>query len=85
MKSNHVEKLQLREVGEAPRARTAGGRVVHDVRGNARWDWAVATGVLATKTFAELMNTLDVPVLAINDDADMGVASDPYNSCGRRA
>lgn len=85
MKSNHVEKLQLREAGEQPRERTAGGRVIHDVRGNARWDWAVATGVLATKTFAELMNTLDVPALAINDDLDMGVASDPYNSCGRRA
>ncbi|MDE2136707.1 MAG: hypothetical protein KGJ68_04675 [Gammaproteobacteria bacterium] len=87
MKTNHVEKLQLREVSEQPEARTAGGRVIHDVRGNARWDWAVATAVLATKTFAELINTLDVPALAIhdNDDLDTGNARDPYNSCGRRA
>jgi hypothetical protein len=85
MKTNHVEMLRLCEVGEQPKPLAPGGRVIHDVRGNARWDWAVATGVLATKTFAELINTLDVPALALDGDLDMGWASDPYNSCGRRA
>jgi hypothetical protein len=31
------------------------------------------------------MNTLDVPALALDGDVEMGRASDPYNSCGRRA
>lgn len=88
MKTNQVETLRLCEVGEQPAAHVSGtaGRVIHDVRGNARWDWAVATGVLATKTVAELMNTLDVPALAIDGECEVAaVAGDPYNRCGRRA
>lgn len=85
MKTNHVETLRLCEIGEQPAAHPIGGRVIHDVRGNARWDWAVSTGVLAKKTIAELMRTLDVPALALDGDVEAGRASDPYNSCGRRA
>jgi hypothetical protein len=84
MKTNQVETLRLCEVGEQPLARATGGRVTHDVRGNARWDWAVSTGVLATKTVAELMNTLDVPSLAVEAEL-AGPTGDPYNRCGRRA
>ena len=84
MKTNTVEALRLSEIGEA--GRTIGGRVIHDVRGNAKWDWAVSTAVLAKKSVAELMNTLDVPALTV----DGGLATeertgDPYNRCGRRA
>jgi hypothetical protein len=75
MKTNQVETLQLREVGEQPTARAPSGRVIHDVRGNARWDWAVSTVVLAKKTVAELIHTLDVPA----------PTGEPYNRCGRRA
>jgi len=86
MKTNTVEALRLSEVGEHHVGRAAGGRVIHDVRGNAKWDWAVSTAVLAKKSVAELMNTLDVPALTV----DGGLASeertgDPYNRCGRRA
>lgn len=84
MKTNQVETLRLCEVGEQPVGHAPGGRVIHDVRGNARWDWAVSTGVLATKTVAELMNTLDVPALAIEGEL-AAPAGDPYNRCGRRA
>lgn len=86
MKTNQIETLRLCEVGEQPLAHAPGGRVVHDVRGNARWDWAVSTGVLAKKTVAELMNTLGVPALAIEGELDLaGPTCDPYNRCGRRA
>jgi len=86
MKTNQIETLRLCEVGEPLLARAPGGRVTHDVRGNARWDWAVSTGVLATKTVAELMNTLSVPSLAIESELELaGPAGDPYNRCGRRA
>ena len=84
MKTNQVEQLRLCEVGEQPAVRVAGGRVIHDVRGNARWDWAVSTGVLARKTVAELINTLDVPALAVEGEL-VAPAGDPYNRCGRRA
>lgn len=86
MKTNQAETLQLRESGEQPAVRTPGGRVIHDLRGNARWDWAVSTGVLASKTVAELLNTLGVPALAIDRELELAVpAGDPYNRCGRRA
>ena len=86
MKTNQIETLRLCEVGEQHMVRSAGGRVTHDVRGNAKWDWAVSTAVLAKKSVAELMNTLDVPALTV----DGGLATeertgDPYNRCGRRA
>ncbi len=84
MKTNHVETLRLCEVGEQPMVRAPGGRVVHDLRGNARWDWAVTTAVLAKKTIADLISTLDIPALTI-DEVDASKANDPYNSCGRRA
>jgi hypothetical protein len=35
------------------------GKVVHDLRGNAVWDWAIETDVLATKTTADLLSTLN--------------------------
>lgn len=87
MKRNIVEALRLSEVGEHHVGPIPGGRVIHDVRGNAKWDWAVSTAVLAKKSVAELMTTLDVPALRI--DGELGVAEeragDPYNRCGRRA
>lgn len=57
-----------------------GGRVVHDARGRAMWDWAIATGVLAGKNAGALLQMLDNPELAIAGEAfprDWG--GDPYN------
>ena len=84
MNANKVEALRLM-VGEHHVGRTPGGRVIHDVRGNAKWDWAVATGVLAKKTVAELINTLDVPTLSIEKEGEVAREwGDPYNRSGRR-
>lgn len=57
------------------------GRVRHDDRGTAVWDWAVATGVLARSRPAELLQLLDNPILEIEDRADPVTvwAGDPYN------
>lgn len=85
MNANQIEALRLAVVGDRHGGRSAGGRVIHDLRGNAKWDWAVSTGVLATKTVAELMDTLDVPTLSIEKEGEVtGERSDPYNSSGRR-
>jgi ornithine cyclodeaminase/alanine dehydrogenase-like protein (mu-crystallin family) len=61
--------------------RTRGGKVVHDLRGNAIWDWAVATGVLAGAKAAELLCMLDDPTLAIEGGGELAGewAGDPYN------
>ena len=65
------------ETGE----RARGGKVVHDLRGNAIWDWAVATGVLAGAKSAELLRMLDDPTLAIEGGGELACewAGDPYN------
>lgn len=65
------------ESGEKAR----GGKIVHDLRGNAIWDWAVATGVLAGAKSAELLRMLDDPTLAIDGGGELAGdwAGDPYN------
>jgi hypothetical protein len=62
--------------------RTGGGKVIHDSRGNAVWQWGVATGVFAVIKSAELLNMLEDPKLALEGDHQMTVnewAGDPYN------
>jgi hypothetical protein len=58
-----------------------GGKVVHDLRGNAFWDWAVATGVLAGTKSAELLQMLDNPMLSVEGECGLVAewAGDPYN------
>jgi hypothetical protein len=61
--------------------RTSGGRVTHDARGTAIWDWAVATGVFAATKSADLLRMLDNPDLELEGALD-GVpawSGDPYN------
>lgn len=88
--------LQPKAKIESPRARDTGpaGRVRHDERGVAVWDWAVATG-----EFAALSQTAAVKKLALEDlkiaetartpvlnlqaaGRDKGGGFDPYNQRG---
>jgi hypothetical protein len=56
------------------------GRIRHDVRGTAIWNWAVATGVLAGSKVSELLQMLDNPDLQITADGNLADwAGDPYN------
>jgi hypothetical protein len=60
------------------------GKVTHDSRGNAVWDWDIATGVLARKSVEELITTLDAPgALSLDGESSDANASDwsgdPYN------
>ncbi len=58
------------------------GRVIHDSKGNAIWDWAIATGVLAKATTDELLTSLTGShSLSIGPEpqATMGWCGDPYN------
>jgi hypothetical protein len=58
------------------------GKVVHDPRGNAIWDWAMETGVLAKATVAELLSKLADPMpiaLELDMDSTAHWCGDPYN------
>jgi len=61
------------------------GRVVHDSRGNAIWDWAIETTTLAQATVEELLNKLVDPMpLALENEVESARrwCGDPYNrSC----
>jgi hypothetical protein len=55
---------------------------VHDQRGNAVWDWALETGVLAKASVAELLGNLAAPItftLEPEGDCSTRWAGDPYN------
>jgi hypothetical protein len=63
-------------------SRAGGGKVIHDARGTAVWQWGVATGVFAAIKFTELLNMLDDPTLALEGEhqlANSEWAGDPYN------
>ena len=65
------------------------GRVRHDERGNAVWDWIRDTGRSAIDATSRLLKKLEVPHLEVEDkkdeelriqsDRDPGGGYDPYN------
>jgi hypothetical protein len=80
---------------ELPRGDGPSGRVRHDERGMAVWDWAVATGEFQTLSATRAMKKLAVADLKIEDTRrdtpalslekagrDTGGGFDPYNQRG---
>jgi hypothetical protein len=75
------------------------GRVVHDERGNAVWDWIKETSRIAIDSTSRLLKRLEVPELKVEDtqknnelsleaDRDAGGGYNPYggsNSGGKTA
>jgi hypothetical protein len=65
------------------------GRVRHDDRGNAVWDWLKETGRNAIESTSRLLRKLELPQLEVEDkkdeelriqsDRDPGGGYDPYN------
>jgi hypothetical protein len=78
--------------GEKPQAPAQGpsGRVVHDERGNAVWDWVKDTARIAIDSTSRLLKKLEVPELKMEDtqnnplsvepDRDAGGGYDPYGA-----
>lgn len=69
------------------------GRIRHDARGHAVWDWAVATGEFATLSTTRALKKLEVADLSIEDHKtappklettgrDKAGGFDPYNQRG---
>ena len=79
--------------GSAPSDSKAasGGRVVHDSRGNAVWQWVKDTGRHALESTSAVLKKLEVPDLKVEDqngdgelkleeDVDAGGGYDPYGT-----
>ncbi len=79
---------------DMPRSDRPAGRVRHDERGMAVWDWAVATGEFATLSATHALKKLDLDALKIEETSpapkltlekagrDKGGGFDPYNQRG---
>ena len=62
--------------------RGGNGKITHDSRGNAVWEWGVATGVFARIKAHELLNMLENPALALEGECQLAAgewSGDPYN------
>lgn len=93
MLENSLKTNSLSEAGSSPtgsagatsaaNGRARGGKVTHDSRGNAVWDWGVATGVFARIKANELLSMLENPTLALEGECAAlpagDWAGDPYN------
>ncbi len=76
-------------VPAAPPKAGATGKVVHDARGNAVWDWLATTSRVAIEATSRLLKKLDAAELKIEDSKDeelrimpepsSGAGYDPYN------
>ncbi len=72
----------------APAARSGGdgatGKVVHDDRGNAVWDWVKQTGKHAIDSTTRMLRKLEVADLKFEDpkDEELRIAPDPSTGGG---
>lgn len=75
-----------------PAPEGSGGRVVHDARGNAVWQWAKDAARVCIESTSMLLKKLEVPELKVEDhkedsnelrleeDVDKGGGYDPYGT-----
>ena len=83
MSKSGRNKLHLVNTTDSP---VKSGKVTHDARGNAVWDWDIATGVLARKSVDELISSLATPgILSLDGESeqDSDWSGDPYNRTTR--
>jgi hypothetical protein len=86
MSSKRLNKLKLVTPADGSSPDLMPGKVTHDSRGNAVWDWDIDTGVLARKSVEELLTTLDAPgALSLDAESDRNASwsGDPYNRKSR--
>jgi len=69
--------------GSAPPAQHT-GKVVHDARGNAVWDWVKETSRIAIESTTRLLRKLEAPELKVEDtrDEELRIMPDPGKCAG---
>ncbi len=60
------------------------GRVQFDDRGNAIWEWAIATGAFGRDVSSQRLHKLEHPALSIADDGPPAGATVPANPLGTK-
>jgi len=80
LRSNEAQPFYEEASSVAP-LRQRPGRVVHDARGTATWDWSTATEVPGITTATGVQRLLEAPALEIERERDPAGdwAGDPYN------
>ena len=80
-KNQQMGQLEFVE-SEVPLPAARSGRVIHDSRGNAMWDWTIETSVLNQTSVDELLGKLVDPVSLGLEHEPAHAANwcgDPYN------
>ncbi|HEV7135044.1 MAG TPA: hypothetical protein VGN43_00280 [Steroidobacteraceae bacterium] len=88
-----MDPTQKSKPNPEPRVPAPSGRVRHDERGNAVWDWLKDTARTAIDSTSRLLRRLEAPDLKVEDkkeeelrilpDRDAGGGYDPYNQSTR--
>jgi hypothetical protein len=79
--SNHLSR-QAATANDLSELTSSTGRIRHDMRGNAVWDWNIDADALDTTTTTGLLRALvglDSMTLAGSNDAEREWSGDPYN------
>jgi hypothetical protein len=91
MRKSRIQSISLVETPASARASEPisarsnhgerGGKVSHDSRGTAIWNWDVATGVLAASKSGDLLQMLENPALELEANCAQNPdwSGDPYN------
>jgi hypothetical protein len=66
--------------GQPPAGST--GKVVHDERGNAVWDWLKQTSRIAIESTSRLLKKLEAPELKMEDTQDKELRIEPESTAG---
>jgi hypothetical protein len=82
--ANAPGKASAQEADADARSNGRTGRVQFDDRGNAIWEWSIATGAFGREVSTERMQRLEHPALSLADDAPTPLETVRANPLGTK-